>query len=62
MSTSLVHFLASATINPLVKKALLGGEYVLFSDYMPQAAFLFEMGAVLGYTFRDRLTLLAQLF
>ena len=62
MSTSLVHFLASQIIAPIVKKGFFSGEYVLFSAYMPRAGFLYETGAVLGYTYRDRLMTFAQLF
>jgi hypothetical protein len=60
--TSLVQFLASQIINSIVKKGFFAGEYVLFCDYMPRAAFLYETGAVLGHAFRDRLTTFAQLF
>jgi hypothetical protein len=62
MTTSLVQFLATQIITPIVKKGFFAHEHVLFSDYMPRAGFLFEIGAVLGYTFRNRLTTFAQLF
>ncbi len=61
-TNSLNGFLASAVLRDIVKNDREPDEYVIFSEYMVRAGFLFEIGAVLGYAFRDRLHLLVQLF
>lgn len=62
VTTSLNGFLASLVLRDITKNDRGSDEYVLFSDYMVRAAFLFEIGAVLGHTFRDRLPIFVQLF
>lgn len=57
---SLNTFLASLVLRD-IEKGKSPDEYVLFSDYMVRAGFLFEMGAVLGHTLRDRLDSLVSL-
>ena len=61
-TSTLLAYLAHEISAPIVHKALSGGEYVLFGDYMPRAHFLFETSAVLGYAFRDRLLTFVSLF
>jgi hypothetical protein len=58
---SLNGILASSVLQDIVRNDRGPDAYVLFSDYMVRAGFLFEMGAVLGYAFRDRLSIFAQL-
>lgn len=41
---------------------MFSAEHVLLGDYMPRALFLYETGAVLGYTFRDRIATFAKAF
>jgi len=61
-TTTLLAYLAHQIISPVTKKGLFSDEYVLFGSYMPCAQFLYETGAIIGYTFRDRLPLLVELF
>ncbi len=60
--TPLLAYLAHQIIRPVTKKGLFSDEYVLFGHYMPCAGFLYETGAILGYTFRDRLPSFVGLF
>lgn len=63
MSTPpLLAYLVHQIIAPVTRKGLLSKDYVLFGQYMPCAQFLYETGAVLGYTFRDRLIVFVELF
>ncbi len=63
MSTPpLLAYLVHQIVAPLTRKGLFSHDYVLFGEYMPCAQFLYETGAVLGYTFRDRLLVFVELF
>lgn len=63
MSTPpLLAYLVHHIITPMTRKGMFSDDYVLFGEYMPSAQFLYEMGAVLGYTFRDRLIVFVELF
>src|SRR6266446_817515 len=59
---TLLAYIAQQIISPVTKKGLFSDEYVLFGSYMPCAQFLYETGAILGYTFRDRLLSFVELF
>ena len=61
-TASLLPYLADLMLTPVTRRRWFSGEYVLFIDYMACAQFLYEMGLVLGYTFRDRLVMFAELF
>jgi hypothetical protein len=59
---TLLGFLANQIITPVTRKALFSDDYVFFGEYMPCAQFLYETGAILGYTFHDRLIVFVELF
>jgi hypothetical protein len=59
---SLLAYLVHQIIAPVKRKGLFSGEYVFFAEYLSQAQLLYEIGAVLGYTYRDRLETFAESF
>jgi hypothetical protein len=59
---SLLGYLVHQIIAPVKRKGLFSGEYVLFAEYLSQAQFLYETGAVLGYIYRDRLDAFVEVF
>lgn len=59
---SLLAYLAYKTIEPIIRKGFFSDEHVLFGEYMPRSQFLYEIGAVLGYTFRERIATFVKLF
>ena len=59
---SLLFYLAQQVTKPIVRKSMFTAEHVLLGDYMPRASFLYETGAVLGYTFHDRIATFAKAF
>src|SRR6266568_2899728 len=63
MSTpSLLGYLAHQIIAPVTREGLFSGKHVLFAEYLSHAQFLYEISAVLGYIYRDRLDTFAELF
>jgi len=58
----LLAYLVHQIIAPLTRKGLFSDDHIFFGEYMPCAEFLYETGAVLGYTFRDRLVVFVELF
>lgn len=62
MSTpSILGYLTHQIVSPVAKKGLFSGEYLLFADYLSIAQRLYETGAVLGFSYRDRLDSFAAL-
>lgn len=59
---TLLAYLAHESLKPIIRRGMFSREHVLFGDYMPRAVFLYEVGAALGYIFRDRATTFAKLF
>ena len=58
----LIAYLADLARAPIVRKGLFAGEYVFFGDYMAASLQLYETGAILGYTYRERLNSFVSLF
>ena len=58
----LLVYMAQQMIALIIRKGLFSEEYIFFADYMSSSQFLCETGAVLGYTFRDRMTTFVKLF
>lgn len=59
---SLLDHLAHQIIRPTIRKGLFSGEHVFFGEYMLCSQFLYETGAVLGYSFRRRIKTFVKLF
>lgn len=58
----LLAYLAQQVRAPIIRKGMFTGEHVLFGDYMPASLFLYETSAILGYTYRERITSFVSLF
>lgn len=59
---SLINYLAYQALSSITKKKLLGGQHVVFGEYLEQTQMLFEMSSALGYTYRDKIETFAILF
>ena len=58
----LLGYLAHQVISPVTRKGLFSGKHVWFAEYLSHAQLLYEISAVLGYTYRDKLETFAELF
>jgi hypothetical protein len=61
-SPSLVAYLAALIVGKATRKRMFSGPYVFFGDYIACGQFLFDTGAVLGYTFHEKIAVFAELF
>ncbi|MBA3963224.1 MAG: hypothetical protein H0X40_15175 [Chthoniobacterales bacterium] len=61
-TTSLLGYLAHEIIAPVTRKGLFAGRYVSFAEYLSHAQLLYELTAILGYMYRDKLEKFATLF
>jgi len=61
-TSSLLGYLGAQAYVSIIRKGVFTGEHVLFLDYMANLSFLYETGAILGYTYRDRMISFVSLF
>lgn len=59
---SLIDEITHSVVGPAARKSFLKAPYVPFQRYLGCYQEAFEIGAVLGYSFRDRITTFAKLF
>src|SRR5437899_2004215 len=59
---SLISYLATTTIQPLVRKKLFGKPYIVLGELIFFEHRLFELSMLLGYRFRDRFDTFVKLF